>query len=108
VGAAVAQLVKDRLDLIGLELREGKIRLLQALILACGVAVLGLFGLILAVLALVFLLPPELRGAGLAVSAVCCLGAAAWAYGGLKRSLSATRHLFAQTVAELEKDKACF
>lgn len=108
VGTALAQLLKDRLDLIGLELREGKIRMVQALILACCVAVLGLFGLVLAVLALLFLLPPELRGFGLAACALGCLGTAAWAYAGLKASITATRHMFAQTLAELEKDKACF
>lgn len=108
VGADLAQTLKDRIELMGLELREGKIRLVQLFILTCCFVVLGLLGLILAALALVTLLPAEARAAGLVMLAAASLGAAAWAYFGLKSRLLRPHHMFAQTLEELEKDKACF
>jgi uncharacterized membrane protein YqjE len=107
VAAALAQTVKDRIELLGLELREDKIRLVQILILACCGVVFALLGLILAVLTFLALLPVEWREAGMGVLAAACFAAAVWAFAGLKRRL-AGRHMFAQTLAELEKDKACF
>lgn len=107
VGEALAQTVRDRIELLGLELREDKVRLVQVLILACCGVVFALLGLILAVLAILALLPVEWREAGMVILAVAFFGAAGWAFAGLRRRLS-RRHMFAQTLAELEKDKACF
>ena len=108
IAGALAQTLKDRIELLGLELREDKVRLVQALILACTGVVFALLGLILGVLAILFLLPQELRAAGMGALAGACLASAAWAFAGLKRRLSGRRHMFAQTLAELEKDKQCF
>lgn len=108
VASALAQTVKDRVELLGLELREDKIRLVQVLILACCGVVFSLLGLILGILALLSALPAEWRAAGMGVLAGGCLVAAAWAFAGLKRRLAGRKNMFAQTLAELEKDKACF
>jgi uncharacterized membrane protein YqjE len=108
IAEALAQTVKDRIELLGLELREDKIRLVQILILACCGVVFGLLGVIMALLTVLALLPEQWRDAGMGLMALCCLGAAAWAFAGLKRRLSGRSHMFAQTLAELEKDKACF
>jgi len=108
VAGAVAQTFKDRIELLGLELREDKIRLVQVLILACSGIVFGLLGLILGVLTILALLPEEWRAAGMGALAGACLVAALWAFAGLKRRLTGRGHMFAQTLAELEKDKACF
>jgi len=108
VAAALAQTFKDRIELLGLELREDKIRLVQVLILACCGVVFALLGLILGILALLALLPLEWRAAGLGGLAMACAVAAVWAFTGLKRRLAGRGNMFAQTLAELEKDKACF
>lgn len=108
VAGALAQTLKDRIELLGLELREDKIRLVQVLILACCGVVFALLGLILAVLTILALLPMQWREAGMGVMAGACIVAAAWAFAGLKRRLTGRGQMFAQTLAELEKDKACF
>lgn len=108
IAGALAQTLKDRIELLGLELREDKIRLVQVFILACGGVVFSLMGLILGVLALLAVLPLEWRGPVMGVLALFCLGGAAWAFAGIRRRLAARGRLFSQTLAELEKDKACF
>jgi len=108
VAAALAQTFKDRIELLGLELREDKIRLVQILILACCGVVFGLLGLILGILTLLALLPTEWRVAGMGFMACACAVGTVWAFAGLKRRLASRNHMFAQTLAELEKDKACF
>lgn len=108
IAGALAQTLKDRIELLGLELREDKIRLVQVLILACCGVVFALLGLILAVLTILALLPQEWRAAGMGLLAGVCLASAAWAFAGLKRRLTGRGHIFSQTLAELEKDKACF
>ncbi len=44
-GGIAAQILQDRLDLLALELREAKIRLVQALLLVCVGVVFSLLGL---------------------------------------------------------------
>lgn len=107
IAGALSQTLRDRLELLGLELLEDKIRLVQILILACCGVVFALLGLILAVLAILYLLPDQWREAGMGVMALAFFGGACWAFAGLKRKL-ARRPMFAQTLAELEKDKQCF
>jgi uncharacterized membrane protein YqjE len=108
VAAALAQTFKDRIELLGLELREDKIRLVQILILACCGVVFALLALILGVLTFLALLPVEWREVGMGVLAGACFVAAVWSFLGIKRRLASRNHMFAQTLAELEKDKACF
>ena len=108
VALALAQTVKDRIELLGLELREDKIRLVQVLILACSGVVFALLGLILGILAILSLLPLEWRAAGMGGMAGACLVGTLWAFAGIKNRLAARKNMFAQTLAELEKDKACF
>ena len=108
IAGAMAQTLKDRIELLGIELREDKIRLMQVFILACGGVVFSLLGLILGVLALLAVIPLEWRALAMGLLALLCLGGAAWAFACIKRKLSARGRMFAQTLAELEKDKACF
>ena len=65
-GGIASQILQDRLELLALELREAKIRFVQALLLACMGVVFSLLGLLLLVLAGVYVLPPEWRLYGLA------------------------------------------
>lgn len=107
VAGALAQTLRDRAELLLLELREEKIRLVQLLILACCAVIFGLLGLILALAAVVSALPQDWRAAALGLLAGAFLVAAVWALAALKSRLAAGAP-FSQSLAELEKDKACF
>lgn len=108
LGGHAADILKDRLELMALELREDKIRVIQVLILAFLGTALVLFGLLLLVAAGIYALPAEWRLAGLVVAAMAALAAGWMALCSLRRRLSARPGIFAQSMAELEKDKACF
>ena len=101
-------IVVDRLELLGLEAREVKVRLVQMLLLAVFGAALFLMGLALAVVALFLALPPQWRlwlaaggGALLLLVGTCALFV-------LRRRLARLPLAFSQSVADLKKDRACF
>lgn len=108
LSSLVAETVRDRVELLGLELREDKIRLVQVLILACFGVIFALLALILGILALLVLLPPEWRAAGMGILAGACLVGALWVFTSLRRRLGQGLHPFAQTLEELKKDRQCF
>ena len=101
-------ILSDRLELLGIEAREAKVRLVQVLLLAmCGAALLAV-GLGLAVMAVLLALPPGLRLAVAAAGGAACLLAGAVALLVLRRRLARLPLAFAQTLEELRKDRACF
>jgi len=107
-GGLAGQVLQDRLELLALELREAKIRFIQALLLAyMGVAV-TLLGLLLLILAGVYAMAPEWRVYGLAAVAMVCLISGAVFFLLLRRRLAKKPPAFAQSLAELKKDMACF
>ena len=108
VSELAAKILEDRLELLSLELREAKIRLVQALLLACTGVVFSMIGLLLLVLAVVYVLPPESRMYGLVAAAVAALLAGAVAFIVLNRHLGQKLLAFDQSIAELKKDIACF
>lgn len=108
IGATAAQILQDRLELLALELREAKIRVVQALLLACMGMVFSLLGFLLMVLAGVHALPPQWRLFGLAAAAVGSILAGAAAFAALSRRLDREPPALAQSLAELKKDMACF
>lgn len=108
LGGLAAGILKDRLELLALELREGKVRIIQVLILAFLGTALVLFGLFLLVLAGVYALPEQWRPVGLFVAGLATLLGGLAALCALRRRLGPRSGLFAQTLAELEKDKTCF
>jgi uncharacterized membrane protein YqjE len=108
LGGLAADTLRDRLELLALELREDRVRIIQLLILAFLGSALVLCGLILLVAAGVYALPPEWRLAGLALAGAAALATGGAALCSLRRRLKSGPGLFAQSVAELEKDKACF
>ena len=105
LGSTGAGMLGDRLELAALELREAKIRLIQALILVCVGVVFSLFGIILLVLAVVYALPHQWRLHALAALGVLGLLAGLGAFFSLRQRMAQP---FTQTLAELEKDKQCF
>lgn len=108
LGGLAAQILKDRLELLALELREDRIRILQVLILAFLGSTLVLFGVLLLVAAGIYALPPEWRLFGLVAAAAATFLAGLAMLCALRRRLKAGPGIFAQSMAELEKDKACF
>lgn len=107
-GGMAAQMFQDRLELLGLELREAKIRFIQALLLACFGVVFTLLGLVLAVLALVYVLPLEWRLYGVVLAATISLLAGALVFRVLRRRLVQQPLAFRQSLTELQKDSTCF
>jgi len=107
-GGIAVQILQDRLELLGLELREAKIRFVQALLLVCMFVVFFLLGLLLLVLAGVYVLPPEWRLCGIIVAAAASLLAGAVLFIALRRRLERKPLAFDQSLDELKKDTACF
>jgi uncharacterized membrane protein YqjE len=108
LGGIAAQILQDRLELLALELREAKIRFIQALLLTCMGVVFSLLGLLLLILAVVYLIRPEWRLYGLVVAAAGSLLAGAAVFIVLRRHLGQKPLAFDQSLAELKKDTACF
>ncbi len=106
-GGIAAQILQDRLELLALELREAKIHLVQALFLACMGVVFSLFGLLLLILAVLYLLPPGWRLFGITGAAVASLLAGTAVFIVLCRHLGRKPLAFAQSLAELKKDATC-
>jgi uncharacterized membrane protein YqjE len=102
------QVLQDRLELLALELREAKIRFIQALLLACMGVVFFLFGLLLLVLACLYVLPVEWRLYGLAGAALISLVAGSVVFMILRRHLVRKPLAFDQSLTELQKDMKCF
>ncbi len=107
-GGIVGQILQDRLELLALELREAKIRFVQALILACMGVVFSLLGLVLLVLACLYVLPPEWRLYGMAGAALASLLAGWVTFIVLRRHLTQNPLAFDQSLTELQKDMTCF
>lgn len=108
LGGIATQILEDRLELLALELREVKIRFIQSLLLACMGVVFSLLGLLLLVLACVYLLTPEWRLYGLAGAAVASMLAGTAVFVVLYRHLQRKTLAFDQSLAELKKDTICF
>jgi len=107
-GGMAAQVLQDRLELLGLELREAKIRFVQALLLACIGVVFALAGLLLLVLAIVSVLPLEWRLYGLLAAATSSILAGTVVFIALRRRLVQKPLAFHQSLTELQKDASCF
>jgi len=107
-GGIASQIVQDRLELLALELREAKVRFVQALLLACMAVVFSLLGLLLLVLAGLYGLPPEWRLYGIAGAAVASVLTGTALFIVLCRHLGRKPLAFAQSMDELKKDASCF
>ncbi|WP_163339807.1 phage holin family protein [Desulfopila sp. IMCC35008] len=108
VSGLAGQILEDRLELLALELREAKIRLVQAWLLACIGVVFSMLGLLLLVLAGVYILPPEWKIYGLVTAAATSLLAGVITFIALSRHLGQKPLAFEQSLAELKKDLTCF
>ncbi len=108
IGGIAGQIIQDRLELLALELREAKIRFIQALLLTCLALVFSLLGLLLLVITGLYLMPPEWRIYGLAIATAVSM-LTGWAiFVLLCRHLSRKPLAFDQSLTELKKDTTCF
>lgn len=107
-GGIASQILQDRLELMALELRQAKIRFVQALLLACIGVVFSLLGLLLLVLAGLYILPPQWRVYGLAAAAAVSILAGMVVFISMRRRLERNPMAFDQSIAELKKDISCF
>lgn len=101
-------ILEDRLELLSLELREAKIRFVQALVLACLGVVCFMFGIGLMILGCLFALPDEWKLHGFAAATVISLLGAGAAFMALTRRTSNKPMAFSQSLEELKKDRSCF
>ena len=108
VGGLASQILQDRLELLALELREAKIRFVQAVLLVCMAVIFSLLGLLLLVMVSVYAMPAEWRLYGLAVAAAVSILAGTVAFMTLLRHLGRKPLAFDQTLTELKKDTTCF
>lgn len=108
LGGIASQILQDRLELLALELREAKIRFVQAVLLVCMAVVFSLLGLLLLVLAGIYVLPPEWRLYGLIFASATSILAGAIVFIVLLRHLQQKPLAFDQSLAELKKDATCF
>jgi uncharacterized membrane protein YqjE len=108
LGGTASEILQDRLELLALELREAKILFIQAVLLVCMAVVFSLLGLLLLVLAGIYVLPPEWRLYGMIVAAAVSMLTGTAAYLTLLRHLQRKPLAFDQSLAELKKDATCF
>jgi len=108
LGGTASEILQDRLELLALELREAKILFIQAVLLVCMAVVFSLLGLLLLVLAGIYVLPPEWRLYGMIVAAAISMLAGTATYLTLLRLLQRKPLAFDQSLAELKKDATCF
>lgn len=108
LGGITSQILQDRLELLALELREAKIRFVQALILTCIGVVFFLLGLVLSVLVGVYVLPVQFRLYGLIAAAIASMLAGSTGFIILGRRLRRKPLAFDHSLAELKKDATCF
>ncbi|WP_428562961.1 MAG: phage holin family protein [Solidesulfovibrio sp. DCME] len=106
--AAVADMLLSRLELAGLEAREAAVRLVQVLLLACLGCGLLLLGLGLGLFAVILATPPAWRLAAAGGGAALALLAGLVALVRMRTRLAALSGLFAESLANLKKDRECF
>jgi uncharacterized membrane protein YqjE len=108
ISGLAGQVLQDRLELLALEMREAKVRFVQALLLTYLALVFSLLGLLLLVFTGLYLVPQEWRVYSLAVAAAASF-LTGWAFFvALYRHFTQKPLAFEQTLAELKKDARYF
>eukprot|EP01022_Parablepharisma_sp_SALTPOND_P024915 TRINITY_DN5610_c0_g3_i1.p3 TRINITY_DN5610_c0_g3~~TRINITY_DN5610_c0_g3_i1.p3 ORF type:complete len:230 (+),score=106.48 TRINITY_DN5610_c0_g3_i1:1715-2404(+) len=97
-------LLRNRVELFSLELKEERLRLVGLLLWGGAGLLLGMVGLVLAALAIIYAVPPPFRWGAAALCALVFLGGAAIALAVVHSRLNRAEPPFARTLAELHKD----
>jgi uncharacterized membrane protein YqjE len=103
---ALLATVQNRVELISVELQEEKCRLVEAILLAAGVAAFGILTLTLLTFTLVALLWDTARMVALVGLSVTYLAVTVAAWRALQARLRSPA-AFAGTLEELKKDRSC-
>lgn len=106
LAATVLELVQTRLELLGCEFEQAKLRLFDAMFWAVVALLLLGAGLLLLALFVLQLFPEEYRLAALAVLVLLFLGGSALSLWFARRRLQSPGGLFAASAAELARDRA--
>lgn len=108
LSAASLNLLLSRAEFASLELAQARAQLMRWLLLALGLLLLGLLGLMCMTAALAIALWPQFGWAALLLPAALYLVAAAAVYRSLAREIEAAPPLLSETLAELRKDRDAF
>ena len=100
--------LEDRVELLSLEAQEAKIRLAQIVLLVCAASVFTVFGMVLLLCAIIYMLPPEWRLYGLFGGAGTSILLGLIALFILRRIFRTAPPPFAATLQEIKKHVACF
>jgi uncharacterized membrane protein YqjE len=106
IGAAILAILQNRLELLVVELHEDRIRLIETLLLVVAVVSLGLFTLILAAAAVVYLVWATLGVIGLFILSAVSLIATLLVGWRLTLRLK-NWPLLPGTLGQLKKDREC-
>lgn len=105
IGASAVGVLQTRLALAGAELEEEFQRLGAVLVLALGLLIFGMVGLLCVSLLLVLVFSPEQRLVVLAVMSAVYIAAALWFAWRIRAALNERPPLLEATLAELAKDR---
>jgi len=98
-----AEVLRNRGELIAVELQEEKVRLAEVMFLAGIMLFCGFLAVLLATILIIYLFPPALRPYATLGFVLVYLGAAAWAGFALKAALR--RAPFDESLRQLKKDR---
>jgi uncharacterized membrane protein YqjE len=106
LGSAILAILQNRFELLVVELHQDRIRLVETLLLVVAVVALGLFTLILAAAAVIFLIWNEFHVMGLFI--VSAVGLVATLVVGWRLNLRLKNwQLLPGTLEQLKKDREC-
>ena len=107
IGESLLGLVHSRVELFAVELQEEKLRFLRHLVWLGIAMILGLAGLLAAMVALAIWLWNTTGYPGLILMSVAALALAAAILFSIRRQIRSEPPPFAETVAEFKKDTEC-
>jgi uncharacterized membrane protein YqjE len=99
--------VKDRLELIAIEIEEEKTRLIRLCIWISAAVVAGLLALILFSFTIIYLCSPGVRPYALVGLTLIYAAVAIFIVRGVRHSVATAPRMFATTTAELTEDRSC-
>jgi len=105
---SVLALARTRFELLTVELQQEKVRLVDLLLRVAAAAILALLALGTLTAGLIWLLWPWSPIAAFAGLTLLYGGGSAWLLIGIRHELKHGLKPFAGTLAEFEKDRACF
>ncbi len=107
LGDGLLAMLQDRLELVAIELREEKFRLIRTFVWVCAIVFAGMMAVVFASLTLVYLFWESARLAVLVGLSAFYAGALVVMILAFRRHLARQPGLFSATREELAEDRAC-